>query len=158
MWQRLVRFFKGEQRPVVSSIPNELLGMLVFSEDDECWVTSESASSLPFRFFIAGNWDERLTEIAPDHHLIEHAESIAREPTKFLEDVADFVRTELKSQRRLKGLAEEVAQLKVSAVNLSWAERPNDGMIQFTGPNDNLRLWRCDYLNRKPVGPLGFDS
>lgn len=157
MWFNLIRIFKGDQRPVAPSVLNAILGPLHYSKDDECWMTAEDNANLPFRFFIAGNWDKSLTAISPDPRLIEHAECIARSPNGFLALVESFVKSELATRRHLKGWAEEVAQLKVSALNLAWAERPNDGMIEFKGP-DEFRLWRCDYVNRQPAGMLGFDS
>ena len=157
MWPKLIRFLKGEQRPVTLSVPNAVLGTLDYSKDDECWMTAENSSHLPFRIFIAGNWDKSATVISPDPRLIEHAESIACSAKDFLALVENFVKSELATRRHLRGWAEEVEQLKVSALNLAWAQRPNDGMIEFEGP-DEFRLWRCDYLNRQPAGMLGFDS
>ncbi len=157
MWSKLVRLFKRDKRPVTGVVANDVLGSLVYSKDDECWMTAEDSTHLPFRFFIAGNWAEEHMSISPDQRLIEHAESIARAPDQFLREVEAFIRTEVAARRHLKGWEHEVSQLKVSALNLAWAECPNDGMIEFAGTNE-YRLWRCDYIGRKPAGMLSFDS
>ena len=44
----------------------------------------------------------------------------------------------------------------LEGVCLFWPDRPDDGMIYFQGP-DESRVWRCDYVSRKPRGP-NFDS
>ena len=157
MWSTLIRVIKGDRRPVTPLVLNTVLGPLHYSKDDECWMTAEDNADLPFRFLIAGNRDRSFKVISPDPRLIEHAESIARSPKDFLDLVESFVKSELGTRRHLKGWAEEVAELRVSVLHLAWAERPNDGMIEFTGP-DEFRLWRCDYVNRRPTGVLGFDS
>jgi hypothetical protein len=157
MWSKLVKLIKGDRRPVVASVPNAVLGTLTYSQDDECWMTAEGTPGIPFNFYIAGDWGDNHPVIAPSSELVAHAESIARDPRLFLGSVEAFVRSELGSRRHLRGWAKEIEQLKVSALNLAWAERPNDGMIEFAGP-DEFRLWRCDYINRQPAGMLGFDS
>jgi hypothetical protein len=53
--------------------------------------------------------------------------------------------------------ADEIRQLVIDTVHLPWSDRPDDGMIYFTGPADELRSWRCDYVNRKPTA-LGCDT
>ena|SRR6185503_3306732 len=155
MWSKLLRLFRGDRRPVVSPVANATLGMLTYSHDDGCWATDESNEDLPFRFFVAGNWSEQFSEISPDPQLIAHAESVARSSDEFLAAVASMLTAEC-GTRLNKGWTEEIARLKVSALNLPWPERPDDGMIQFDGPDPD-RLWRCDYIGRRPVS-LGFDS
>lgn len=157
MWSRFKQFLKGDQRPVVSRIDNAVLGTLNYSEDDECWVTDEHSSHLPFQFFIAGNADMRIAQIAPNEALVRHAESVALEPQRFLDAVAQLLVQEMADHRSLRYWAEEVSQLQVSALHLAWPHRPDDGMVEFDGP-DEFRLWRCGYVKRMPVGPLGFDS
>ncbi len=157
MWSRLKKFIQGDPRAVVPSIDSAVLGTLTYSEDDECWMTDENSACLPFQFFIAGNRDERFATIAPDAALVQHAESVALAPEAFLDAVSRFLASEIPRHSHLKTWEHEVAQLKVAALNLAWAHRPDDGMIEFKGPGE-FRLWRCNYLNRVPAGPLGFDN
>ena len=44
MWPKLIRFLKGEQRPVTLSVPNAILGTLDYSKVDECWMTAENSA------------------------------------------------------------------------------------------------------------------
>ena len=54
-----------------------------------------------------------------------------------------------------RGLLEDTL-LPPEDVWLFWPDRPDNGMIYFQVP-DESRVWRCDYVSRKPRGP-GFDS
>ena len=51
----------------------------------------------------------------------------------------------------------ELARLEIDNISLFWPDRPNDGMIFFRGSEHDNRLWRCDYIARKPTG-LGCDT
>lgn len=152
----LKRLLLGDRRPVRGVVPNEVPGRLVYSQESDGWET-EPKQGLPFQFFIAGDRSRCMAEIAPDSRLIEHAEEIAKDPEAFLREVRDFLIGEIDAQPRFGKWAQEVSDLKVATVCLMWPERPDDGMIQFTGPADHLRLWRCDYIGRKPKW-LGFDT
>jgi hypothetical protein len=51
----------------------------------------------------------------------------------------------------------ELAQLEIDNISLCWPERPDDGMIFFRGSPDDVGLWRCGYIARRPTG-LGCDN
>ncbi len=138
-------------------VEHPVLGRLVYSVDGDGWESRAGHGGIPFRFFIAGDRREGPEEVVPDGALISHAESIALDPTEFVAGIERFLAREAQAQSRLKGLVEEVSLLKVDTVCLMWPDRPDDGMIQFRGPDDDLRLWRCDYVQREPKW-LGFDT
>ena len=67
-----------------------------------------------------------------------------------------FLADEARTVKCLTQYADEIRQLAIQDVCLFWPDRPDDGMIYFKGP-DEFKVWRCDYVARKPQG-LGFDS
>jgi hypothetical protein len=54
-------------------------------------------------------------------------------------------------------LRAELANLKIENISLCWPDRPEDGMIFFRRSENDIGLWRCDYIARKPTG-LGCDT
>jgi hypothetical protein len=52
--------------------------------------------------------------------------------------------------------ASEIRALRIESVCL-WPDRPGSGMIYFSGPSDDLRVWRCDYIAGQPRA-LGYDD
>lgn len=142
MFSALKKLFaapKIERRPV----SHPILGPISYSEDEGAWLTE---SALGFRFRIAG-------EESPDGALLAHAESVARDPIAFKKMVAAFLEEEAKTK---KDQEDTVRKLEIEMLCLFWPDRPDDGMIYFTG-GDRYGVWRCDYKNRRPIG-LGFDS
>jgi hypothetical protein len=125
---------------------NPILGAIAYSELDHEWLTDPTHASLGFRFLIAG-------EEAPDSALIAHAEAVARNPLSFRKMVSTFLK---KEAERLKDKDDTVRKLEIEMLCLFWPDKPDDGMIYFSG-GERYGVWRCDYKNRKPVG-LGFDS
>ncbi len=125
---------------------NPVLGELKLSGDSDLWECTVNINNQDIQFEIGG-----IRE--PNHELISHACDIVRNFTDFSSMVAALLESEAV---KLPVAAEEIRQLKLVSVHLFWIDRPNDGMIYFDGP-DEYRVWRCDYINRKPCG-LGFDS
>jgi hypothetical protein len=70
--------------------------------------------------------------------------------------IQEFLQKEADQVKVLRRFAGEIRQLKIEHISLFWPKRHNDGMIYFRGP-DKYRVWRCDYVDRKPKG-LGFDD
>jgi hypothetical protein len=155
MFDVIKRLLSWDDRPIEAEVEHPVLGRLRYSRDSEDWESDNAA--LPFQFSIAGNRGSAFQRIAPDARLMAHAERVAQDAPEFARMVRQFLEHEVERQGRLSGLAEEVASLEIAKLCLMWPERPDDGMIQFTGPNDELRLWRCDYVGRTPKW-LGFDS
>ncbi len=133
---------KIDREPYVHSA----LGVLVYSEEEEAWLSDPAHKALGFRFHIAG--DEK-----PDERLFQHAESVAGNPESFRKMVEVFLESEAS---RMKPRAAVIRELKIDMLCLFWPERPNDGMVYFSG-GDGYAVWRCDYKNGKPIG-LGYDS
>jgi hypothetical protein len=92
-------------------------------------------------------------DTSPDPKLLAHAHEIVAAFDEFRDRVSSFLTT--KAARQLHE-ADEIRVLEIEEVCLFWPDRPDDGMIYFTN-GDKGRLWRCDYVGRKPAG-LGFDS
>src|SRR5436309_1332336 len=149
MFDKLKRFFKRAPPPVAEKIDDPVLGRLMWSEDDEAWVSSSAHAGVGFDFQISGTPE-------PDEALLAHAADILRKRDAFVEAVSQFLKEEAEKIRSLRSYRDEIEGLKIDRVCLFWPERPDDGMISFSGGRD-YRLWRCDYVARQPKG-LGFDS
>jgi hypothetical protein len=147
MFDKLKRFLQGEPPPIAEKIDDPVLGTLTWSEDDEAWVSS--ATHAGFEFQISGTPE-------PDKALLTHAADILRRKDGFVAEVLAYVKSEGETVRSLHSYRDEIAGLRVERVCLFWPDRPDDGMISLSGGRD-YRLWRCDYIARRPKG-LGFDS
>jgi hypothetical protein len=146
MFTALKKLFTPKPKPERLPVTHPTLGSITYSDDEDAWLTDPAHASLGFRFHIAG-------EETPDVGLTAHAESIARDPLAFRKMVSAFLEAEA---TRLKDKSDSVRRLQIEAVCLFWSDRPDDGMIYFSG-GDSYGVWRCDYRERKPAG-LGFDS
>ena len=130
-------------------VPDSVLGELRLSDDAEWWEGHTTVASRTVGFNLGGQG-------RPDARLIAHARDIIRSLPEFERMVSAFLADEARTCKHLTRFADEIRQLTIDHVNLFWPDRPDDGMIYFTGP-DEFRVWRCDYVARKPRG-LGFDS
>lgn len=147
VWIR--RFLQSDPPPIAPQIEDPILGVLVWSADDEAWLSTAKEGDGEFRFQIAGTPE-------PDRALLAHAADIARRRAAFTAEVLAFVRSEIERVRGLRSYREELLGLRIERVCLFWPKRPADAMITFEGGWD-YRLWRCDYLARQPRG-LCYDS
>lgn len=143
MFSALKKLFAAKPKMARVPFSHPTLGIFTYSDDESAWL---SEPLVGFRFHLAG--DE-----APDGALVAHAESVARDPATFKDMVAGFLEEEA---RTLKDKEDTVRKLEIEMLCLFWPQRPDDGMIYFTG-GDQYGVWRCDYKNRRPIG-LGFDS
>lgn len=157
MFAALKRRLLGDRRPIVRQIENEILGPLIYSDDDKAWLTEETSKELKFGFYIAGSEDIASASQMPDPALIKQAESVARSQDQFIAEVMAYVNEECRTKRLHKGWEGEIGQLQIETLCFFWPKRPRDGQISFSGGN-NYRLWRCGYLDGKPCGGLSFDS
>jgi len=149
MFDKLKRFLQGDPPPIAEKIDDPILGTLTWSKDDEAWVSSPAHAGVGFEFQISGTPE-------PDKALLAHAADILRRRDEFVAEVLACARAEGETVRSLHSYRDEIAGLRVERVCLFWPDRPDDGMISLSGGRD-YRLWRCDYIARKPKG-LGFDS
>ena len=131
------------------SFTDPVLGELRLSDDAELWEWRTTVSGRTVGFKIGG-------EGRPDAKLIAHAQDIVRALPDFEQSVSSFLVSEIQTAKHLAQFADEIRQLTIDDVCLFWPDRPDDGMIYFKGP-DEFKVWRCDYVARKPQG-LGFDS
>ncbi len=149
MFDKLKRLFQGDPPPIADKFDDPFLGTLTWSKDDDAWVSSATHAGAGFEFQISGTPE-------PDKALLAHAADILRRKDEFVAEVLACVKSEGEANRSLRSYREEMAGLRVERVCLFWEDRPDDGMISLSGGR-NYRLWRCDYIARKPKG-LGFDS
>jgi hypothetical protein len=91
----------------------------------------------------------------PDDALLAHAHDILGDYPSFKNAVKFCV--EYESRDYPPEVKAELAGLEINIVALWWPTRPNDGMIFFRGSEKDIGAWRCDYINRKPMG-LGCDT
>jgi hypothetical protein len=149
MFEKLKQFLQGAPPPVAPYVDDPGLGRLAWSKDDKLWVSDPKHRDCGFAFQIAGTPE-------PDQALVAHAADILAGRDTFVREVSTFLVRELEETRYMSAFADEIRQLTIETVCLFWPDRPNDGMIWFDGP-DEFRVWRCDYIDRKPKD-LGFDD
>jgi hypothetical protein len=147
MFDKLKRFLQREPPPIAERIEDPVLGTLVWSKDDQAWISNRTEAG--FDFQISGT-------PMPDKVLLNHAADLLEKQQQFVAEVLAHVKSESVSKRRPQSYHDEISDLRVERVCLFWPDRPDDGMIELSGGRD-YRLWRCDYIARKPKG-LGFDS
>jgi hypothetical protein len=144
MLTSLFKLFRKSPPP--SPIHDDALGKIDFNTDERVWQTTTGSDGDRWRICIAG-------KSRPDERLLHHARDIARRPDIFHSMVTEFLRSE---SSQFPGAESEVLSLRVESLNLFWPDRAEDGMIFFEGGHEG-RVWRCDYVNRKPSA-LGFDG
>ncbi|MDP3981368.1 MAG: hypothetical protein Q8Q33_08160 [Chlamydiota bacterium] len=127
----------------MNSFNDTILGTMLFYKDTTSWEVLTKG----IKFEIAGD------DVQPDPRLLSHAHDIERSIHRFLESISGFLKEEAEVKT---GAAEEIKKIKIESIVLCWPDRPNDGLIYFKG-SDNDHLWRCDYINRKPMN-LTFDE
>jgi hypothetical protein len=130
-------------------VQDEILGLIQFNPEEKIWEAWVSCLGNRWRLCMAGR-------AMPDPNLLAHAREVAENPEQFCEMIAFFLRSEASALSAFPSAQEEVLSLRLESLNLFFPSRPNDGMLYFEGGKDN-RVWRCDYIGRKPDG-LGFDS
>ena len=126
-------------------LSDEVLGLIRFNLEQKIW-EARVASARSWRICLGGG-------AAPDESLIAHAREIAANHEQFSELISSFLRTEAAN---FPGAEKEITSLQLESLCLFWPARPNDGMLFFEGGEEG-RVWRCDYINRKPNG-LSFDN
>jgi hypothetical protein len=146
------RAITRQRTPVVWSGPRPTfhdgeLGAIDWDDDEQGWVVPARRSTAAFRILVAGRQ-------RPDERLMAHARELAANPLPLLEQVPAFLAA---SAREAPIAAHEIRGLRVESVGLLWPDAPDDGMVEFEGPNTEERLWRCEYADRR-LRWLGFDD
>lgn len=126
-------------------VRDAVLGELIYAHD-AWWGGTVQTDDGNVGFRIGG-------DLSPDLTLLGHARDIVGSYGAFREQVQALISSEASRQEQF---AQEIRSLEVKDVCLLWPDRPDDGMIYFSGSNAS-HLWRCDYVERVPVA-LGFDS
>jgi hypothetical protein len=152
----LKKFIFGDTRPIRGAVVHPVLGTLLYSDDDEAWLTDPKSSPCGFGFYIAGDWSTPGPEVLPPQSLIDTAINIATHSEAFIRSVQDIIDSELKKLSPKDRDLEEIKKLRVYRVELMWPDRPNDGEIQLRTSAESNRMWYCGYINGKPVLPLEF--
>ena len=158
MFAKLKKFILGDTRPIRRIIVHPVIGHLIYSDDDEAWLTDPKSSAYGFGFYIAGDWSKPGPEVLPPAQLIEHAAQIASNPNALIQSVQELINAQLKTDGSLRDAKNEVEQLHVYRVMLMWPERPNDGEIELRSSPDSNRMWHCAYINGKPAPSLVFSG
>ena len=156
MFAKLKNFIFGDRRPIVRSVTHPVIGTLIYSDEDEAWLTDPKMAAYGFGFCISGEWDEDIAEIRPAAALVEHASEIASQPEAFAESVRAFVKSQLQTVMALAVDRNEIEELRVYRVALMWPTRPDDGEIELRTSLDSDRVWHCAYTGRKPAPHFGF--
>jgi hypothetical protein len=131
----------------IQSFDDPLLGTLKFDPEVGAWRSSVTVPSGRIKFLIGG-------DIEPDARLRSHATEIASSADAFLRRIREYLEREAVRDVRW---ADHVRALALEEVCLYWPKRPDDGMLYFSGPDEDHRVWRCGYVEREPQR-LGFDS
>ena len=148
MFKALAQLFTGKGKERTKEIHDAVLGTLRWNEED-WWEADVRIDGRALGFKICGDCE-------PGAALMAHAREIFRSFKEFDRMVVEFLASQASQASQWPGASDEIRQLVIEDVCLFWPDRPNDGMIFFKGP-DPYRLWRCDYVDRKPRG-LGFDG
>lgn len=146
MLKRILQSLIGSRRLPAERFHDPRLGELLPGETG--WTVQVTKEGESFAFTIGGQHQ-------PDAALLAHARDIADNYAAFKKAVRDCIDSE--SRDYPDEVKAELSQLSIDNISLTWPARPDDGMIFFRGPADDSRLWRCDYINRKPTG-LGCDT
>lgn len=141
-------FERAPSEPTPAPLFDPVLGAIHPGDNPETWQSSVCLGDQTVRFIIGGG-------SAPDPRLIEHTRDIVRTFSAFQEMISNFLTLQVWKEKYPE-LRKEIAALTIEDVCLFWPDRPDDGMISFKGP-DEFKIWRCDYIDRKPVN-LGFDD
>jgi hypothetical protein len=146
MFKRVFRTLFGQRRRAREPFTDPLLGRL--SPDEQGWTVAVVRGDDSFQFTVGGSTE-------PDPALLAHAHDILSDYESFRRSVRDYINSE--SGAYPEEVRAELSRLEIDNISLCWPDRPDHGMIFFRGPDDAVRLWRCDYIDRKPRG-LGCDT
>jgi hypothetical protein len=137
--------------PRRTEVFDPVLGNLTLEpSDQQWWEVQLILGSRPVTFAIGGDQE-------PSGVLLQHARDIVATFPVFEARITAFLAHEAQqAYARHANLASEARALRIEGINLFWPDRPEDGMIYFTGAAEG-RVWRCDYVGREPRA-LGFDS
>lgn len=143
----LARIFS--QKPPRGPIEDPVLGILVPEEGGKGWRTRIQVDGREISFSVGG-----ATE--PNSPGLALAREIAQSFAAFEAGIVGFLKTEAEKYED-ETRREEILQLEIEAIHVGYAKHPDSGMIFFKSP-DQYRLWHCDFVNRRNLSRLVFDS
>lgn len=146
MLKFLKAFFTAPTKDWRRNVSDPVLGELILNNEATCWDAWPEVDGKKVNFQIGGEGE-------PDPALIKHAHDIIKSFKEFEKAAKQALEA---GKINFKGYEEEIEKQEIESVAFFWPKRPDDGMIFLKGP-DEYRLWRLDYIGRKPQG-LGFDS
>ena len=159
MFGKLKKFIFGDNREINRTFESDVIGRLVFSDDQEFWISEKLDKCNGVKFIVSGDWSAEKVIIEPSRELINTAESIARNYPSFERSVELFLASEITREPSLLSFRQEIETLKVSSICLFWPERPRDGEILFSSNIDsNRRLWACALADGAPTSSLSFSG
>src|SRR5262245_44688883 len=141
MLKGILRSLFGSRHPPRQSFNDPVLGELKPGETG--WTVNLTKGPDSFGFTIGGANE-------PDDRLLAHARDILNDYESFKKAVRECV--ECESRDYPEEVKAELARLEIDNICLFWPARPDDGMIFFRGSENDVGLWRCDYIDRRPTG------
>lgn len=146
MLRWIQKLFGPKEQSVRLPIHDEILGDVTYNPKLKHWEVRIQSSVKIIDLVMAGDQ-------APDPKLIAHARDISKSISGFEKMLLDFLGIEAANST---DEGDEIRALELEEIALHWPDRPEDGMIYFKGP-DEIKMWRCDYVDRKPRN-LGWDD
>jgi hypothetical protein len=124
------------------------LGTLIRNKKAECWEGGFTAGDRAIDLVIDGHAE-------PDARLVARARELVKEFQALQLRLDDYLAQEATREEDPE-FADEIRQLRVSAINLRSPKRPALAVIDFDGPDDG-RFWYCEYVNGT-LRDLRFDN
>jgi hypothetical protein len=124
------------------------LGTLIRNKKAECWEGGFTAGDRAIDLVIDGHAE-------PDARLLARARELVKEFPALELRLDDYLAQEARREEDPE-FADEIRQLRISAINLRSPKRPALAVIDFDGPDDG-RFWYCEYVNGK-LRDLRFDN
>jgi hypothetical protein len=119
-------------------VDDPVLGALVPDADGGCWTASLALKGATVRFTVGGYG-------APDPQLVSRAREISRGFGEFQTRVRSYLEGSARAQVERRALAPEIASLQIETIMFAWPDRPQHGMVFFTGASEG-REWHCDMI------------
>ena len=141
----LKRLLHGRSADWTPEVEDPVLGTLKLAQGEDWWDATVAIDGQALVFHIGGSG-------VPDPALVSRAHEIYRDFPAFQRRVMALLAQEA---ARDAAWAAEIGALRIESIMLGAAKRPEDGMVYFTGPDED-RLWRCDLVAGEPKF-LGFD-
>jgi hypothetical protein len=148
MLSKVIAMFRGSPKEPLREVIDPILGPCVPDQKERLWRASAEVSGRKITFTLGG-------DVEPNPAVLANARKIAGDLDAFEQQVADFLKGEAAGFKE-SDVRTEVEGLTIDDVCLFWPDRPNYGMIYFTGPSEE-RVWRCDYVEGRCQG-LGYDT